>query len=51
MDNGRAQEIFTQSAGKAVETLTVWTDANQRVLRELAELSVMRTAPTKPAKT
>src|SRR5688500_9856 len=39
MDNGRAQEIFTQSAGKAVETLSVWTDANQRVLRELAELS------------
>ena len=39
MNNGRTQEIFTQSAGKAVETLTVWTDANQRVLRELAELS------------
>jgi methyl-accepting chemotaxis protein len=31
--------MFTQSAGKAVETLTVWADANQRVLRELAELS------------
>jgi methyl-accepting chemotaxis protein len=40
MDNGkRAQEIFTQSAGKAVETMSVWADANQRVLRELAELS------------
>jgi hypothetical protein len=37
--NHRAQEMFTQSAGKAVETLTVWADANQRVLRELAELS------------
>jgi methyl-accepting chemotaxis protein len=40
MDNGkRAQEMFTQSAGKAVETMSVWADANQRVLRELAELS------------
>ena len=37
----KAQEAFTQSAGKAVETLTVWTDANQRVLRELAELSAV----------
>ena len=35
----KAQEAFTRSAGKAVETLTLWTDANQRVLRELAELS------------
>lgn len=40
MDNGKqAQEIFTQTAGKAVETMSVWADANQRVLRELAELS------------
>jgi methyl-accepting chemotaxis protein len=40
MDNGkRAQEMFTQSAGKAVESMSVWADANQRVLRELAELS------------
>jgi hypothetical protein len=38
--NGKkAQEILTQGTGKAVETLTVWADANQRVLRELAELS------------
>jgi methyl-accepting chemotaxis protein len=38
--NGKkAQELFTQGAGKAVETMTVWADANQRVLRELAELS------------
>ena len=35
----KAQEVFTQSTGKAVETLTVWADANQHVLRELAELS------------
>jgi hypothetical protein len=35
----KAQEMFTQGSGKAVETLTLWADANQRVLRELAELS------------
>jgi methyl-accepting chemotaxis protein len=38
-NNARAQAIFNQSAGKAVETMSVWADANQRVLRELAELS------------
>jgi hypothetical protein len=38
-DAKQAQEMFTQGSGKAVETLTVWADANQRVLRELAELS------------
>src|SRR5688572_3088649 len=38
-DPKKAQEMFTQSSAKAVETLTAWADANQRVLRELAELS------------
>jgi hypothetical protein len=38
-DTKTTQEILTQGTGKAVETLTVWADANQRVLRELAELS------------
>lgn len=38
-DAKKAQEMFTQGSGKAVETLTVWADANQRVMRELAELS------------
>ena len=38
-DTKKAQEMFTQGSGKAVDTLTVWADANQRVLRELAELS------------
>ena len=38
-DTKKAQEMFTQGSGKAVESLTVWADANQRVLRELAELS------------
>jgi len=37
----KAQEAFTQNAGKAVETLSVWADANQRVMRELAELSAV----------
>lgn len=35
----KAQEMFTQSSGKAVESVTVWADANQRVLREMAELA------------
>jgi hypothetical protein len=34
----KAKEMFTQSTGKAVDGLTVWADANQRVLREMAEL-------------
>ena len=38
-DQKRAQEMFGQLTGKAVETMTVWADANQRVLRELVELS------------
>ena len=38
-DARKAQEMFTQNSGKAVETMTVWSEANQRVVRELAELS------------
>ncbi len=38
-DAKKAQEMFTQGSGKVVETMTVWADANQRALRELAELS------------
>jgi hypothetical protein len=38
-ESKKAQELFTQGSGKAVETLTLWAGANQRVLRELAELS------------
>jgi len=38
-DVKKAQEMLTQGSGRAVETMTVWADANQRVLRELAELS------------
>jgi hypothetical protein len=38
-DAKKSQEIFTQGTGKAVEALTLWADANQRFLREMAELS------------
>ena len=33
------EETFGRFTGKVVETMTVWADANQRVLRELVELS------------
>jgi soluble cytochrome b562 len=35
----KSQELFGQLAGKTFETLTVWTEANQRVMRELINLS------------
>jgi hypothetical protein len=38
-DTKKAQELFTQGTGKAVEALTLWADANQRFVREVAELS------------
>jgi len=33
----KQQELLGQLTGKAVETMTVWADANQRVLREMVE--------------
>src|SRR5437016_5379980 len=36
-DPKKAQEFLDQMAGKAVETMTVWADANQRVLHEMVE--------------
>ena len=33
-------EILGQVSGKAVEAMTAWAEANQRVLRELVDLSV-----------
>lgn len=33
----KQQELLGQFTGKAVETMTVWADANQRVLREMVE--------------
>src|SRR5262245_37696135 len=38
-DSKKAHEMFTQSSGRVVEAMTVWSEANQRVVRELAELS------------
>lgn len=36
----KAGEILGQVSGKTVEAMTVWAEANQRVLRELVDLSV-----------
>jgi len=33
------QELFGQVSNKAVEALALWTDANQKIVQELAELS------------
>ena len=35
----RFEQQVADRSGKVVETMTVWADANQRALRELAELS------------
>ncbi len=39
MDTTKAPELFSQLAGKATETLSLWAEANQRVLRQLIDLS------------
>ena len=36
----KAGELIGQVSGKGVETLGVWAEANQRILRELVDLSV-----------
>jgi polyhydroxyalkanoate synthesis regulator phasin len=36
-DPKKAQEFLDQIAGKAVETMTEWADANQRVLHEMVK--------------
>ncbi len=38
-DAGKAQEVFNQATSKALETVTLFAEANQRVLRDMAELS------------
>lgn len=35
----KAEEVFGQFTAKAVEGLAVWADANQKILRELVDLS------------
>ena len=37
-DTTKAQELFGQLAGKTIDTLTVWAEANQNILRELVDL-------------
>ena len=39
-DATKAGELLGQMSGKAIETMSVWADANQRILRELVDLSV-----------
>ena len=36
----KANEILGQVSGKTVETMTVWAEANQRMLQEMVDLSV-----------
>ena len=38
-DAARVQEMWSQFTGKTLETMTVWTDANQRVMSEWVEFS------------
>src|SRR5262245_4312153 len=38
-DVKKTQQLFSEGSSKAMEAVTLWADANQRVLRELAELS------------
>ena len=35
----KTDEMFGQFTGKAVEALTLWADANQKIVRELVDLS------------
>jgi hypothetical protein len=37
--SSEAQELFGQFSNKTVDALALWTDANQKIVRELAELS------------
>ena len=38
-DAARAQEMWTQFTGKNLEMLTVWADANQRMLQDWVEFT------------
>jgi hypothetical protein len=39
MTNSMPSEIVSQITGRAVEAFSVWADANQKILRELVDLS------------
>jgi hypothetical protein len=36
----KANEILGHASGKAIEAMTMWAEANQRVMRDLVDLSV-----------
>lgn len=38
-DAARAQEMWSQLANKNLESMTVWAEANQRMLKEWMELT------------
>lgn len=38
-EQAKSQDVFARLAGKNLETLGLWADANQRVMRELVNLS------------
>ena len=38
-DAARAQEMWSQFVGTTLETMTVWADANQRVMKEWVEFT------------
>lgn len=38
-DAARAQEMWSQFTGKSLETMTVWADANRRVMSEWVEFA------------
>jgi hypothetical protein len=38
-DAARAQEMWSQFTGKTIETMTVWADTNQRVMKEWVEFT------------
>jgi polyhydroxyalkanoate synthesis regulator phasin len=38
MDDAKVREVFGQMTGKTIETMTLWTETNQRVMRDLVEL-------------
>jgi methyl-accepting chemotaxis protein len=42
-DTSKTNELFTRGSSQAVEALTLWADASQRVLLEMAEASTAAT--------
>lgn len=38
MDESKARELFSQITAKTIDTMALWAETNQRVLRDLVEL-------------